>query len=137
MQMKNYHNLFNNSYQRTISPDYHGFFKRFYELLVQSDPSIKKLFQHTDMERQTTMLMESMTYITSFGHELKPSKEIEYVALLHGKEKLNIPASYYDIWLDCLLRTVAERDPEYNTHVDTAWRVIMAAGIAYMKSFCS
>ena len=134
--MTNYRNLFNNSYQRAISPDYHGFFTRFYEILVDSDPFIKKLFAHTDMNRQTTMLMESMTYLTSFGHELKPSKEMEYVATLHGKENLDIPASFYDLWLDCILHTVAERDPEYNTQVDTAWRVIMAPGIEYMKSFC-
>jgi hemoglobin-like flavoprotein len=135
-QMKKYRELFNNSYQRAISPDYHGFFERFYELLLHSDPKIEKLFEQTNMENQTKMLMQSMTYITSFGHELKPSEEMENIAVLHGKKKLNIPASYYDLWLNCMLLTVAERDPEYNTHVDTAWRVSMTPGIEYMKSFC-
>ena len=134
--MEKYRKLFSNSYQRVIAPDYHGFFEHFYEILVHSDPLIKNLFINTDMKRQVSMLEQSMSHITSFSATLEASEEMSEIAILHGKSRLNIPSIYYDIWLDCLILTVSERDTGYNVHVDTAWRVVMSPGIEYMKSFC-
>ena len=83
------------------------------------------------------MLEQSITHMTSFAHKLKPSEEMEKIAILHGKDRLNIPIKYYDIWLHSILQTVSERDPEFNVHINTAWRVTLAPGIEYMKSYCT
>ena len=131
-----YKQIFNNSYQRAVAPDYHGFFERFYEILIHSDPLIEELFIQTNMKHQASMLEQSITHMTSFAHKLKPSEEMEKIAILHGKDRLNIPIKYYDIWLHSILQTVSERDPEFNVHINTAWRVTLAPGIEYMKSYC-
>jgi len=133
--MEKYKQIFNHSYQRAVSPDYHGFFERFYEILVKSDPLIEELFNQTNMKHQASMLEQSITHFTSFAHKLKPTKEMKKLAILHGKDRLNIPIKYYDLWLRSILQTVSERDPEFNVHVNTAWRVTMAPGLEYMKSY--
>ncbi|MEE8320931.1 MAG: globin [Gammaproteobacteria bacterium] len=136
MEVKNYRKLFNNSFQRAIVPDSSRFYTRFYQLLIATDPQIEKLFATTDMDRQIKMLMQSMTYVMSFSATLKPGSEMRKIAKMHGKGKLGLPAKYYDIWLDCMIVAVREFDPKFDKYIETAWRVMMAPGIAYMKSFC-
>lgn len=41
---KMYRALFNNSYQRAVSPDFHGFVRRFYELFTAADTAVAALF---------------------------------------------------------------------------------------------
>ncbi len=135
--MKPYRKLFNNSFQRAIVPDSHSFYKRFYEILIAADPQIAELFAKTDVERLIVMLTQSMTYIMSFSATLKPGSEIKKIAKMHGRGKLCIPKQYYDIWLDCMLKTVEEFDPKFDENIETSWQVLMAPGIAYMKSFAS
>ena len=134
--MKRYRKHFNNSFQRAISPDARSFYRRFYEILISADPRIKDLFAKTDMDRQITMLMQSMTHIMTFSATLEPSDEIEKIAVAHGKNQLNITAEVYDIWFDSMIKTVEEIDPKFEGHIETSWRVLMAPGIEYMKSFC-
>jgi hemoglobin-like flavoprotein len=135
--MKNYRRLLDMSYQRAISPDFELFFKRFYDNLINTDPQIAALFSNTDMDRQVKMLMQSMTLIISFAATMEADGEIYQLAIMHGKDKLNVPAEMYDIWLECLVDTVKECDPEFNSQVETAWRVVMSPGLEYMKSYCS
>jgi hemoglobin-like flavoprotein len=136
MKIKNYRKLFNNSFQRAITPDTYGFYKRFYQLLIAADQKVDELFATTDMDRQIKMLMQSITYVMSFSATMKPDLEIEQIAEMHGKGKLGVPARFYDIWLESMIDTVREYDPKFDEHIETAWRVMMAPGITYMKSFC-
>jgi hemoglobin-like flavoprotein len=134
--MENHHQLLNISYQRAISPDPELFFKYYYDKFFNADPQIAALFSNTDMERRTKILMESMTHIISFVATNESNEEINRIAISHGKDNLNIPTKFYDVWLECLIDTVREHDPEFNSQVETAWRVIMSPGLEYMKSFC-
>lgn len=129
-------NLFHLSYQRAVVPDFYDFFNLFYEKFIDRETYIAQLFANTDMKKQVEMLMQSITFMTSFSATLEPTEELEYAARLHGKDRLNIPSDFYDIWLDCLLETVMEKDPEYNEQIDRAWRTVMAPGIEYFKSYC-
>ena len=130
-------NLFNVSYQRAVVPDFYGFFDSFYKKLIDKDPNIAELFASTDMDKQAKMLMQSITYVTAFSATLEPTEELNFISRLHGKDKLDLPAAYYDTWMDSLMETVRERDPKYDDQVYRAWRTVMAPGIEYMKSFCS
>ncbi len=129
--------LYNLSYQRTVVPDFYGFFDLFYKKLIKNDPVIAKLFENTNIKKQSEMLMQSITYVTSFSATLEPTEEFDDIAKLHGRDNLNLSADYFDIWLDCLLETVRERDPDFDECINRSWRTVMAPGIEYMKSFCS
>lgn len=129
------HRLLNISYQRSISPDYRGFFQRFYQIFSDTEPRVKELFAETEMERQYKMLMESMTYLISYVQADDSGDAIKKTAVMHGRDRLDIPAGFYDIWLESLIETIKERDPEFNDHIEKAWRKVLAPGIDYMKSF--
>jgi hemoglobin-like flavoprotein len=133
--MKKYKDILNISYQRAVAPDYDGFFNRFYEILITADQQIAKLFKNTDMDRQSELLKQSMSYIISFASTLEVEEDMVNLALLHGRDNLNIPKAFYDTWLDSLIKTVSERDPKFDAQIETAWRVVMAPGLEYMKSF--
>lgn len=135
--MENYHKLLNISYQRAISPDPDLFFKHYNDKFINADPQIAVLFSNTGMEQRAKILMESMTHIISFVTSNEASEEINRIAISHGKDDLNITTEFYDIWLECLIDTVRELDPEFNSQVEKAWRAIMSPGLEYMKSFCS
>jgi len=113
------------------------FFKRFYDKFINTDPQIAVLFSNTDMDRQVKMLMQSMTIIISFAATMEADGKIYQLAMIHGKDKLNLSAEMYDNWLECLVDTVKEHDPEFDSQVETAWRVVMSPGLEYMKSYCS
>jgi len=102
-----YHHILKNSYQRAVIPDYAGFFNRFYQILLAADDEVAVLFANTDVERQSKMLMQSMTHILSFAHTLEADENMEKLALLHGRDRLNISKEFYSIWLDSLIKTVS------------------------------
>lgn len=131
-----YRGIFNRSYQRAISPDFHGFFAAFYDRLRAAEPEIGLLFAKTDMDRQIRMLMASMTHVISFSNTLEAKDDLKQMAQFHGAGKLDLPSHYYDVWLRCLLDTVSEHDAKYDEHVETAWKVVLSPGVEYMKSFC-
>lgn len=135
--MQKHVDLFNQSYQRAISPDFHGFFEKFYFKLINSDEKIASLFVNTDMERQIKMLMQSMTYLTSYSHTSEASDEFKFIAEMHGKDKLNVPTAYYDNWTECLMATLKEQDTKFNESIELAWRSRLSDGIEYMRSYCS
>ena len=39
----------------------------------------------------------------------------------------------YEAWLDSLIATARESDPDFDDELELAWRVVLAPGIAYMK----
>ncbi len=134
--MRRYRIHFNNSFQRAIALDSNRFYKRFNQILVTEDPRITELFVKTDMDRMIEMLKQSMTYMMSFSATLEDSDELKAIAEKHSNGRLNIPADFYDIWLNCMIKTVKEFNPKFEKHIETSWRVLMAPGVEYMKSYC-
>ena len=61
-----------------------------------------------------------------------PGKYLGDVAEKHNSKHLDIGAELYDLWLDSLLETVKECDPEYDAGVARAWEDVMMVGIHYL-----
>jgi hemoglobin-like flavoprotein len=136
MDTNNYNNLFNRSFQRAISPNTYGFYKLFFQKLNAEDPQIASLFSNTDSDQFVKMLIQSIDSIMSYSATQKANKELQRIAKLHGREQLDLPARFYDIWLDCILETVKELDQQYDKQTETSWRILMKPGLTYLKSFC-
>lgn len=130
--------LFDASYERlfgggigtdeSADPFFAAFYRRFLE-----DPGIRELFRSTDMQRQVTMLRKSFFHLAGFYVTNAPSGELERMADVHSR--LGIGTEHYDLWLDCLVSTVAEFDPESDATVELAWRLALTPGITYMKLY--
>jgi len=61
-----------------------------------------------------------------------PDAYLAGVAERHGAGQLEIGAELYDLWLDSLLATVKECDPEFSPEVEKAWEDVMMVGIQYL-----
>jgi hemoglobin-like flavoprotein len=134
---RDYGRLFHDSYLRCVVSDQDGFFKRFYQLFIAADPEISKAFSDTDMNLQISRLQESLLHMIDFSNSKVASERMLRIAAYHGSAEMDIPLYMFDLWIDRLLATVRERDTRFNSHIETAWRVFLAPGIAFMKSHCS
>jgi hemoglobin-like flavoprotein len=111
------------------------FLERFYELFLEASPEARAKFAHTDMEQQRRMLKASLVLMMlGAGGKQEGKGHLERVAGVHGRTELDIPPPLYDVWLDCLLKTVGEFDPQSNEPLLQTWRRMLAPGIAFMKS---
>jgi hemoglobin-like flavoprotein len=112
------------------------FYDRFYERFLASSPKVREKFSRTDFVRQRRALSASLHLILLVAHE--PAKYtaryLDEVAERHSSRDLDIGAELYDLWLDCLLATVREFDPQFSPAVEQAWEDAMGIGIRYLCS---
>ncbi len=112
-----------------------GVISRFYEIFLMSSDDVVEKFRDTDMVTQERMLMASL-HLMMLGHDDQIEGKVHYerLAKLHDREHLDIRPELYDLWLDGLIRSVSESDPEFSDDVENAWREMMAPGVRYMKA---
>ncbi|WP_210397783.1 globin [Motiliproteus sediminis] len=110
-----------------------GFFHAFYQRFIKADPRVAKHFADTNMEKQQKMLEKSFYRLLVFYATNSTDDYLEEVAIRHSKLVLNIELELFDVWLECLIDTVRDYDPEYSDEVELSWRLLLATGIAYMK----
>ncbi|MCP4409190.1 MAG: globin [Gammaproteobacteria bacterium] len=131
----NYEETFDKSYKRVMSASKHSasFFDTFYDKFIDSSPIVAQHFRNTNMEKQKTMLKKSFYRLFAFYATNNSDDYIEKIADRHSKKELNIELDLYDLWLENLIDTVKDYDPEFNKEVELAWRLVLSAGITYMK----
>jgi hemoglobin-like flavoprotein len=112
------------------------FLDRFYQLFMDSSADVREKFAKTDFDRQKKMLQDSLfVMLVSAGTKTGLAhKELSKLAERHSRAQLGIKPEWYDLWLDCLLKAVAEHDPEYRPELDQAWCGALEDGIELMKS---
>ena len=110
------------------------FLDLFYEKFLASSPKVRERFAKTDFVRQKRALRASLwlMLLAAEDEEKGPARYLGALAESHGARQLAIGAEFYDLWLDTLLATVAECDPEYSPVVRGAWEQVMMVGIHYM-----
>lgn len=106
------------------------FFESFYEHFLKG-PGIGAAFSHTEMSRQVTMMRKSFFHLVAFYLSHEPTAELTRIALLH--HQLGIDSGFYDLWLDALVSTVRDFDPECDLATELAWQVALVPGITYMR----
>jgi hemoglobin-like flavoprotein len=125
--------VFNDSLERCLRGG--DFFQRFYEIFLASSPEVREKFAGTDFRKQRRMLQTAFYMLVEYIALGWPECQayLERIAVAHGKHGRDIAPHMYDLWLDCLLRTVRERDDKYTPEVEGAWRFMMGAGITFLK----
>ena len=137
--MNNLEQVFENSYRRVVGDgvgiDKQGsvFFRRFYEHFLAGSDKVAVMFKNTDMDQQVKMLQRSMFHMITFYVSKQEDNYLEGIAESHSMKRHNIAPDLYDLWLEALILTVTEMDPEYDDTIGLAWRLAMAPGIVYMK----
>jgi hemoglobin-like flavoprotein len=110
------------------------FLDRFYEKFLASSPKVRERFARTDFVRQQRALRASLwlMLLAAEDEEKGPARYLGALAESHGARQLAIGAEFYDLWLDSLLATVAECDPQHSPELRAAWEQVMMVGIHYM-----
>lgn len=121
--------IFNQSYER-INGAPTSFFELFYDKFLVF-PHVAEKFLDTDFLRQRLMLRQSLLGMVEFFIRGREDEEVRQLSNVHKKH--HIPPELYDIWLQSLIETVQQCDPQFDLVVEHAWRTVLAPGIAYMK----
>lgn len=121
------------SYGRCLLKD--GFLNRFYEIFITSHPDIRPMFAHTDFSAQIGLLRHGLNSVFMFS-ENNPiaRKTLTRIRSSHSKDKLNIAPSLYRYWIDSLIKTVSEFDPEFTSDIEQAWRCVIQPAVDYITS---
>lgn len=97
---------------------------------------MREKFTNTDFVRQKRALQASLHLILLAAQDTgkDPGRYLGEVAERHSARQLDIGAELYDLWLDSLLATVREFDPEFGPAVERSWEDAMAIGIRFLCS---
>ncbi|XKE45366.1 globin [Halomonas organivorans] len=127
--------IFDASFARALAREIqgHGFFDAFYARFLAASPEVAEKFRHTDMHRQQAMLKKAFYHLVSLYASSHADHYLDQVAIRHGRHHLDIRPGLYDLWLETLVATLRDYDPECSDEVELAWRLVMAPGIVYMK----
>jgi hypothetical protein len=121
------------SYERCCAAK--DFFLCFYRNLFLEIPQVESMFAETDFDRQYRLIKHGIGLLLSFPHQSADDISIlERVAVRHSDRDLKVPPALYAGWVNALIRTVEDHDPEFDSSVETAWRRTIAPGITYMQS---
>lgn len=111
------------------------FLERFYRLFLASSPEVAAKFAGTDFDRQKRMLRYSLYMMVMAAEgEDEAMEYLQRIAREHGRDGLGVTSEMYDQWLECLLESAAEHDPEWSEETERVWRTIMGGGIELMRS---
>jgi hemoglobin-like flavoprotein len=121
------------SFRRCCAAD--GFFPSFYRTFFETAPEVKPLFAETDFTRQHKLLQHAIGLLLNFPNQ-RPSEPsiLTRVAERHSRKDLDIAPSLYPAFVDSLMQTVRDHDPEFTPEIERAWRTAIASGIQYMQS---
>jgi hemoglobin-like flavoprotein len=111
-----------------------AFLDMFYERFLNSSPRVKEKFANTDFVHQKRALMASFHLLLLAAEDEKhgPERYLKDIAARHGKAELDVGAQDYDLWLDSLLETIRECDPQCDAAIERAWESVLGVGIGYL-----
>lgn len=110
-----------------------SFFDDFYKTFLNSSPAIREKFVKTDMAAQKHLLRAGILNLVLFARGM-PDTKLRALGESHSRTGFNILPELYDIWLDSLLQTVRQHDPELEPADLVAWKETLGKGIDVIKS---
>jgi hemoglobin-like flavoprotein len=118
------------SFQRACNTEFE---ERFYEFFLDADPRIRPLFQKTDFTRQKDLLLHGIFALVEYA-EGKAIGElaIQRLGELHSRKKMDVTPDMYPVWVDCLMKALAEKDPKFSPALEAQWRRALQKGIDVM-----
>lgn len=110
-----------------------GFGEKFYGRFLDADPRIRPLFKNTDFTRQRELLVHAIMMLIEYAEGTAlGAMAIKRLGDLHSRKKMNVVPDLYHIWVDCLMKTIAELDPEFSSGLDQQWRKMLQKGVDTM-----
>lgn len=127
---------FEQSYARIFGPGVtmnegtDDFFQAFYARFLEH-PEVAALFTNTDLQRQVGMLKKSLFQLISYYVVGGPTAELERLGQVH--KQLGISSALLDLWMQALVDTARQFDPEFDEAAELGWCWALSPVIAYMQ----
>lgn len=98
-------------------------------------PQAAPLFAQTDFERHHKLLRHAFALLLLFPGQSETEPELlARIAERRSRRDLNIDPALYGPFVDSLIVTVRQHDPQFAPAVERAWRRTVALGVAYMQA---
>jgi hemoglobin-like flavoprotein len=113
------------------------FLHRFYDRFTESSEEVRAKFAKTEFPRQTRVLADSLYVLAVAAQGTEEGlawRELDRLAERHDRAHLDIRPELYDTWLECLIATARDFDPEITPEIESAWRRTLTLGIEHMRS---
>jgi hemoglobin-like flavoprotein len=110
------------------------FLDAFYKNFLAACPEAKAMFARTNFTQQTKLLRHAIGLLLIFPNH--PSAEptlLTRLAERHSRRDLDVDPALYGPFIDALIATVQQFDPECSPAVEAAWRETVGPGVDYMK----
>lgn len=102
----------------------------FYRKFLNCSTRIAPYFAGTDLARQRGVLRDSVRLMVSRDVSDPAVREhLERLGKTHSRSQRGILPELYESWLDCIVETVREMDPEWNEKLEREWRVRLRPGM--------
>lgn len=121
-----HHEVFNDSLERCRQDP--EFMERFHEHFFSASEEVREHFEGVDLKKTRSMIQSSLPFLL-----IANAAPDALAKTAHSHRAMNIAPELYEVWLDAMIRAVADTDPEYESGIEEAWRVVVRAGINYMK----
>jgi hypothetical protein len=133
--VSDYEEIFDFSFRRSRGNAVNGvpFRDAFVDNLLRSSPEVAQKMIHGDLETFRVTLMLSIDHLARYYLSREPSAILQGTARRQSKDERNIEPHLYEFFLQALLQTVQQYDPNYNEEVGKAWEVVLRPGLEYMK----
>lgn len=105
-----------------------NFITRFYEVFMASDPQVAAMFANTDFQTQRLALRRGISVaIFHASGSAVVKRTTEQMADVHSRSgRCPVSPRLYPLWVDSLLKVVAEADEEADAQLLARWRQAMA-----------
>lgn len=118
------------SYGRCCRKD--DFFVDFYDNFMSSSDTIRNRFLKTDMEAQRHLLRNGIMQLILVARGMSDRK-LRDLGESHNRHNYDIKPEWYGMWLDAVVKTVRQHDPEYTQSLGQAWREVLNPGIELIR----
>ena len=100
------------------------FIARFYELLLEKDPEIRRMFERTDWSKQQKALRRGISIaLTHAGGSPMVKRSMDEMAGAHSREgRCPVRPELYRHWYEALLQAVREHETRMTPSLENSWR---------------
>lgn len=112
------------------------FIERFYDIFLDSHPDVAKAFAKTDFDRQRRLLRRTLTSAIMYAAgSASVEREITTMAQIHSRKgRAPVQPHLYNYWLESLITTIREFDPECSPQLERRWRDALGKIIQHFTS---
>lgn len=111
-----------------------GFAQQFYDRFLETDGEVRRRFAETDFERQRELFLHGVFALIDYARgSVTGQLAVRRLAKMHGPGELDIPLRLYDLWVQTLLETLSDRDPEWSPKLAAAWRAVLQPGVDVLR----